>query len=78
MLFVGIDVFLGESEVQNENPVTLVHISDSEVVWLYISMDYASRVDVLDSFQHLQGTHECCLKRESAFAELEETFQRRP
>jgi hypothetical protein len=52
-----INYLLGKSEVENENSVALLLVSNSEIVWLYISMDDSPLMDVLDSLQHLQSAH---------------------
>lgn len=49
---------LGESEIDNENSVGISSVPDREVVWLDISVDDSSRVDILDSLDHLIGDHQ--------------------
>jgi hypothetical protein len=73
---LGSHILLGESEINDEDPMSVLAFSNGEIVWLDISMDDASGVNVFDAFDHLIGAHEHSFERELLLAFVEQIFQR--
>ena len=68
---LGVAEPLRQTEINNVYIVLLLADADKEVVRLYITMEEVSRMDKLDSLEHLIGQHKHCFKGEFAFAVVE-------
>ena len=73
-----VSIFFGQSEINEEEFVTVTANPHKEVVRLDVSVDEILVVDELDSANHLVGQHEDRLHGETSGAEVEEFFERRP
>jgi hypothetical protein len=62
VLTVSLDVSLSKSKVQNENFVGGFVQADTKVVWLDVTVDKVTIVDVFDSLNHLIDQHQHCLQ----------------
>ena len=72
-----VTILFGQSEINQEELVTVTADSHEEVVRLDVSVDEVLVVDKLDSADHLVGQHEDRLHGEASRAEVEEVFERR-
>lgn len=77
VFLVWVHELFGQSKVKYKNSVLLSFVSDGKIVWLDVSVDDSPWVNVFNSFEHLNGTHESCLKRELLLAFLKKWLQRR-
>jgi len=73
-----VPILLGQSEVDEEQLVTVTADSHEEVVWFNVSVDEVFVVDILDSADHLICKHEDSLHGESSRAEVEEILETGP
>lgn len=64
VLSVSLNVSFGESKVQNENFVGSFIQSDTKVIWLDVSVNEISVVNILNSLDHLIDQNKDCLQRE--------------
>ncbi len=62
VLSISLDVSLCQTEVQNENFMASLVQTDAEVIWLYVSVDKMTVVDVFDSLDHLVDEYQDGLK----------------
>ncbi len=53
MFAISLDVPLGKSEIENEDFMAGLIQTDTEIVWLDISVDKVAVMDVLNSLNHL-------------------------
>lgn len=51
------DISLGQAEVQQEYFMGGFIQTDTEIIWLYVSMEEISAVNVLNSLNHLVDEH---------------------
>jgi len=70
-----VSVLLGQSEVDEEQLVTVTADSHEEVVWFNVPVDEVFIVDILDSADHLICKHEDSLHGKSSRAEVEEILE---
>jgi len=78
VLSISLNISLGQSEVKNKNFVGSFIQSNAEVIWLDISVNEMSVVNVFNSGNHLINQHEHCFERELSESLIKERFQRRP
>ena len=71
---LGVSVFLGKTEIDHIDLITTFPNAHEKVVWLDISMDKVSRVDVFDSRDELIGEEEDSLEGEFSVAEIEQVL----
>ena len=72
---LGVSVFLGESEINHIDLITTFPNAHEKVVWLDISMDKVSRVDVFDSRDELIGEEKNCLQSKFSVTEVEQILE---
>ena len=76
VLAVGVPVVLGQAKVYDVEVVFVVLLgSNQKVVWLYISVNHALFVALLDAHDHLYGHHAASLEIELPAASLEQVLQ---
>ena len=75
VLSIPLDVSFSQSEVDHEDLVAGFVETNAEVVWLDISVDEVSVVDILNSRNHLINDHEHGLEGELAEGVLEEILK---
>ena len=61
---VSLDVPLGQAEIEEEDFVSGFIEANTEVIWLNISMDEMSVMNVFDSCDHLIDQHQDGFERE--------------
>jgi len=71
---LGVSVFLGKTEIDHIDLITTFPNAHEKVVWLDISMDKVSRVNVFDSRDELIGEEEDSLEGEFSVAEIEQVL----
>ncbi len=62
VLAISLNVSLGQTEIKDEDFVTCLIQSDTEIVWLNVPVNEMSVVNVLNSLDHLINEHKNCLK----------------
>lgn len=72
-----VTVLLRQSEVDEEELITVAPDSHQKIVWLNISMDEVLVVNKLNATNHLICEHEDRLHCESPRAEIEKVFEAR-
>jgi len=60
MLSISLNVSFGKPEVQNKNFVACLVQSNTEVVWLDVTVDEMTVVNVLNSLNHLVYQNKDC------------------
>jgi len=74
---VTVSILLSETEVNDEEFVTVSSDAHDEVVWLDVSVDEVLTMDVLNAADHLIGQHQDSLHSETSRAEIKQIFQTR-
>jgi hypothetical protein len=69
---LGVSVLLGETEINHIDLIASFPNTHEEVVWLDISVDKVSRVNVFDSGNELVGEEEDSLEGEFSVTEVEQ------
>ena len=62
MLSISLNVSFGKPEVQNKNLVACLVQPNTEVVWLDVTMDEMTVVNVLNSLNHLVNENKDCFQ----------------
>ena len=69
---LGVSVLLGETEINDIDLIASFSNAHEEIVWLDVSVDKVSRVNVLDSRDELIGEEKDSLEGELSVTEVEQ------
>lgn len=73
---LGVSVLFGQTEINHIDLIASFPNAHEEIVWLDVSVDKVSRVNVFDSRDELIGEKEDSLEGEFSVTEVEQIFER--